>query len=128
MGYSQKGLMLVWQYHPFLSGFLTNGDLPQLSSKSCLSTNEKGDNEVNLGAVHISPGIYIMYQEKPQKTSARRLSDEDRLTNHCLKWGPLLPNDGRITQHIKERERRKRKGKGGRIFSFLLHILLEEPM
>ena len=29
-----------------LSGFLVNGHLPRVSHKSCLLTNDKGDNEV----------------------------------------------------------------------------------
>ena len=38
--------------------------------------NDKGDNEMILGTVHRSPGIYLAAEENPQKTSARRQSDE----------------------------------------------------
>jgi hypothetical protein len=38
--------------------------------------NDKGDNEMNLGAVHSSPGICLTAEENPQKTLARRPSDE----------------------------------------------------
>jgi hypothetical protein len=35
--------------------------------KSCLSANNKGDNEVSPGAVHRSPDIYFMANEKHRK-------------------------------------------------------------
>ena len=38
--------------------------------------NDRGDNEMILGAVHKSPGICLTAEENPQKTSARRPSDE----------------------------------------------------
>ena len=39
-------------------------------------THDKGDNEMILGAVHRSSGICLTAEENPQKTSARRPSDE----------------------------------------------------
>ena len=38
--------------------------------------NDKGDNDMILGAVHRSPGIYLTAEENPRNTSARRPSDE----------------------------------------------------
>ena len=38
--------------------------------------NDKSDNEMILGAVHRSPGICLTSEEKNQKNSARRPSDE----------------------------------------------------
>ena len=39
-------------------------------------------------------------------------SDESCMTSHCLKWGPLPANDGRITQHVREGEERKEEKDG----------------
>ena len=44
-------------------------------------TNDKGDNEMILGAVHRYPGIYITAEENPGRGCA---------TSHCLKWVPFL--------------------------------------
>ena len=50
---------------------------------------------------------FALQLRKPQKTSTRRPPDEG-MTSHCLKWGPLPPNDvSRIAQHIKKGEGRK---------------------
>ena len=43
MGFGQKSFRLVWRCHQLLSGFLANGHLPRMS---CLSANDKEDNEV----------------------------------------------------------------------------------
>ena len=57
--------------------------------------NDKGDNEMILGAVHRSPQL------------------RDRLmkglsTSHRLKWGPFPTNEvGRIAQHIRKGDGRK---------------------
>ena len=36
-----------------------------------MSDNDKAVNEVKSGSVYRSPGIYLMAEEKPQKSSAR---------------------------------------------------------
>ena len=59
---------LVWQCHQLLSGFLVNGHLPRVSCQSCLSANDKGDNEMILGPVQRSPGIYLTADENPGKS------------------------------------------------------------
>ena len=101
-GLQQKNLMLVWQCHQLLSGFLANDH----SHQSLLSANNKGDNEVKLRAMHRSLSIYIM----AEKTSARRSSDKDCATNQHLKWGPLPSNEvSRTTKHVREGEGRKEK-------------------
>ena len=44
--------------------------------QSRLSANDKGDNEMKPGTVHILPGICLIAEENPGKTSTRRPSDE----------------------------------------------------
>ena len=49
--------------------FRVIGHLPRVPCQSCLSTNDKGDNEMNPGTVHKSPGIRLAAEEnsgKPQ--------------------------------------------------------------
>ena len=48
---------------------------PSVASVTSVA-NGKGDNEIILGAVHRSPYIFLTAEEKSQKTSARRPSDE----------------------------------------------------
>ena len=53
----------------------------------------KGDNEMILGAVHISPGVCLTAEEnvgKPQLGD--RLMNGGCTTGHRLKWGPFPPN------------------------------------
>ena len=65
------------------------------------------------GVVQRSPGICLT-AKKNRKTSARRPSDEGCVTSDRLKWDSLLPNElGRIAQHVRNGEgRKKRKGQG----------------
>ena len=44
---------------------------PRVSRQSCLSANDKGDNEVTTGAVHRSPGISLKAEENPGKSQLR---------------------------------------------------------
>ena len=63
--------------------------------------NDKGDNEMILGAMHRSPG-------KPQKTLARRPSDEGLCDQSSPQMGPFLPNEVlRIAQNVRKREEKK---------------------
>ena len=48
---------------------------PSVASVTSVA-NDKGDNEMILGAVHRSPGIRLTAEENPQKTSVRRPSNE----------------------------------------------------
>ena len=48
---------------------------PRVASVTSVA-NDKGNNEINLGPVHISPGICLTAEKKTQKTSARRPSHE----------------------------------------------------
>ena len=59
----KKNFMIMWWYDKLLSGFLANGHLPRLSLQSRLLVNDKGDNEMILGAVYRSPGIYLTAEE-----------------------------------------------------------------
>ena len=39
-----------------------------------------------------------------------RLSDEDRVTSHRIRWDPLPPNDvGVITERVRDRGKERRK-------------------
>ena len=51
---------------PLLSGFLAKDQLPRVSVTSV--ANDKGDNEMILGAVHRSPGICLTAEENPRKS------------------------------------------------------------
>ena len=67
--WAKKSFKLMWRCHQLLSGFLANGHLPRVSRQSCLLTNDKSENEMIPGAVHIFPGIYLTAGEnlgKPQ--------------------------------------------------------------
>ena len=80
----------------------------QLALNVTSVTNDKGDNEMILGAVHRSPGICLTAEENP----ARRPSDEGAVSiSHRLKWGPFPPNEvGRIAQHSgREKEGNKER-------------------
>jgi hypothetical protein len=60
-----KSFKLVWRCHPLLSEFLANGRLPlHISDVS----PDKSNNEVKLGAVHRSPGIYLTTEENTEKS------------------------------------------------------------
>ena len=75
----KKKTLLVWRCHQLLSGFLSQRPLsPSVASVTSVA-NDKGDNEMVLGAVNRSPGICLTVEEnsrKLQETSARRPSDE----------------------------------------------------
>ena len=56
--------------------------------------NDKGVNQMILGAVHISPGICLTAEETPRKP---------QLGWVLLKWGSFPPNEvGRIAQHVRK--------------------------
>ena len=68
-----------------LSRFLAKVPLPQMS---CLSANDKDDNEMIPGAVQRS-GIYLMVEKKPTKPQPGDHLKKVK-NSHCLKWGPYL--------------------------------------
>jgi hypothetical protein len=59
----KKTFKLAWRCQQPLSGFLANDHLPRMSR---MSANDKGDNEMTLGAVYRSPGIYLTDEENPR--------------------------------------------------------------
>jgi hypothetical protein len=63
----KKCFKLVWRCRQLLSGFLAKGHLSPVSRHSRLSANDNDDNEVILGYVHRSPGIYLTAEEHPGK-------------------------------------------------------------
>ena len=74
---------------------------PSVASVTSVA-NDKGGNEMILGAVHRFSGICLTAEEKPRKT-ARRPSDEGAVR-------PVIafpPNEvGRIAQHVRKGEGR----------------------
>ena len=52
----QKNFQLLWRCHQLLSGFLAKESVTSVA-------NNKGDNEMILGAVDISPGICLTAEE-----------------------------------------------------------------
>ena len=71
-----KSFMLVWQLP---SRFLANSHLPLVSH---LSANDKINNEVIPGAVHVSPGIDLTAEENQGN---HQLRDFRRRLCHVLK-------------------------------------------
>ena len=67
-GLRPKKFQLVWRCHQLLSGFLAKGHLPQVFASVMSVANDKGDNEMILGAVHRSPGICLTAEENPRKS------------------------------------------------------------
>ena len=55
------------------------------ANSSYLSTNDKGDNEIKLGAVHRSPGIYLTVEENSKKLQSGEHGMKAMLPD--LKWG-----------------------------------------
>ena len=51
--------------------------------------NDKGDNEMILGAVHRSPGIWLTAEENPRKPQLGDRLMKGCATSHRLKWGPF---------------------------------------
>ena len=75
--------------------------------------NDKGDNEIILGAVHRFPGICLTAKESPRKPQLGDRLMKGFATSHCLKWGPFHPNEvNRIALHVRDGEGRN-KGKNG---------------
>ena len=66
MGCGQKSFQ---QCHQILSGVVANGHLPRVSRQSLPSANDWGDNEMVPGAMHRSPGIYLIAEKTPPSIS-----------------------------------------------------------
>ena len=78
-GLRPKNFKLVWRCPHFLSRFLANSHLPLVSH---LSANDKINNEVIPGAVHVSPGIDLTAEENQGN---HQLRDFRRRLCHVLK-------------------------------------------
>ena len=63
VGCGQKSFTLVWWCQQFLSGFLAKGHVALSVASVTSVANDKGDNEMILGAVHRSPGISLVSDE-----------------------------------------------------------------
>ena len=71
-------------------------------------TNDKGDNEMILGAVHRSPGICLTAEENPRKPQLGDHLMKGICHQSFLQWGTFPPNEvGKIAQHVRKREGRK---------------------
>ena len=82
-----------------------NDNFLRVSRQSSLS-DDKGDNEVKLGAVNL-----LVFTLRLRKTSARRPSDVSCETSHRHKWGILPPNEIiSIAQHALKEGKKERKG------------------
>ena len=105
---AKTSFKLVWRCQQLLCGLLANGHLSRVSCQSRLSANDKGDIDLVPEAVHKSPGIYLIAKEIPGKPQLGTV-DEYCATTHCLKRGPLSPNEvGIIAQHVRKGEGRKK--------------------
>jgi hypothetical protein len=72
-----------------------------------LVTNNKGDNEMILMAMHRFPGICLTAEENPRKRQLGDRLTKGCVTSHCLKWGAFPQNEvGRIAQHVRKGEGR----------------------
>ena len=70
--------------------------------------NNKCDNEMILGAVHRSSGIFLTAEENPRKPQLGDRQMKDCTTSPRLKWGPFHQNEvGTIAQHVRKGEGRK---------------------
>ena len=86
MGCGQKNFQLVWRCHQLLSGFLAKGHLPRVSHQSHQSLMIRVIMRRSWGCAQIS--WHLPYSRgKPQKTTARRPSDEGAV-------GPVIASNG----------------------------------
>ena len=66
MEWFQKAFKIVCWCLQFQSEFLAKVHLPRVARQSRLSPNDKCENEMILGAVHISLGIYLISEENQE--------------------------------------------------------------
>ena len=90
-----------------LSESLSKDNLPRESRQSCLSANDKSNNEMIPGDVHRFPGICLTAEENSGQPQLGGSAN-----SHRLKWGPLSPNEvSRTVRHVrKEEEKKERTG------------------
>ena len=117
MGCSQKSYMLIRRFHQHLSlKFVNHAVHGALGPR--LWANDKGDHGMIPVTMHRYSGIYLMAEEKPRKTSARRPSDQSCATSHHLRWDPSSPNEvDRIAQDVRKGEGRKDRKDGKQLFA-----------
>ena len=76
--------------------------------------NDKGGNEMILGAVHRFPGICLTAEENPRKPQLGDRVTKGCATSHRLKWAPFPPNeDSTACQEGRRKEGRRKKGRDG---------------
>ena len=65
--------------------------------------DDKGDNEMILGAVHRSPGISLTAEENPKKPQLGDRLMKGLCDQSSPQMGSFLPNEiGRIAQHVRK--------------------------
>ena len=94
MGCGQKKLYVI----VVISEFLVNDQLPRVSRQSCVSANDKGDNELKREAVRRSSCIYLTAAENPGKF---------QLGGRLMKtvWAVMAPNGVPYLQMMSVGER-----------------------
>ena len=91
MGCGQKDFQLVWRCHQLLSGFQRPLS-PSVASVTSVA-NDKGDNEIILGAVHRSPGICLTAEENPRKPQLVYCLMKGLCDQLSPQMGSLPPNE-----------------------------------
>ena len=123
MGCGQKSFKLVWRCHQLLSGFLAKGHLPWVSRQSRRSLMIRVIMKWSWG---LCTDLLASYNwGKPQKTSARRPSDEGAVQPVITSNGiPFLQMRSVGLHSMSGREKEGNKERTG-IFSLALyHFLL----
>ena len=80
---------------------------PSVASVTSVA-NDKGDNEMILGAVQRSHGIYLTAEENPRKPQLGDRLMKGLCDQLSPQMGPFPPNEiYSITQHVRKEEGRK---------------------
>ena len=81
--------------------------VPSVESVTSVA-NDKGDNEMILGAVHRSPGIWLTAEENPRKPQLGDSLMNGLRDQSSSQMGSPSPNEvGRTVQHVRKGGGRK---------------------
>ena len=111
-GCGQKRFKLVWWCQQLLSGSFAPSGASVTSA-----ANDKDDNEMILGAVHRSPGIFLTAEENPRKPQLGDRLMKGLCEQSSPQMGSLSSSNEvyRIAQHVRKGEgRNKEIGRGAR--------------
>ena len=113
MDCGQKNVQLVWRCHHLLSGF-QRPLAPSVASVSS-AANDKGDDEMILGAVHRSPGICLTAEENSRKPQlGGRLMKGDVRPVIASNGVPFLQMSSVGSHSTSGREKEGKKERAGR--------------